>query len=117
MGPPSSAVVFAAYGRGSWRQRHFPAAGYGRGGTYTLVAVDVGKAIKVRVSFMDERNFQETLTSEATATVTAAVTLLTAEFIDTPPSHDGTGDFTFRIAFSEPISILATRPCGTTPWT
>ena len=56
----------------------------------------------MRVSFIDERNFPETLTSEATATV---VTPLTAEFRDAPDKHLGTGAFTFRISFSEPISI------------
>ena len=35
--------------------------------TYTLVADDVGKAIKVKVSFRDDRNHQEFLTSAATA--------------------------------------------------
>ena len=35
--------------------------------TYTLVADDVGKAIKVKVSFRDDRNHQESLTSVATA--------------------------------------------------
>ena len=35
--------------------------------TYTLVADDVGKAIKVKVSFRDDRNHQESLTSAATA--------------------------------------------------
>ena len=70
--------------------------------TYTLVADDVGKAIRVRVSFMDGASNVETLTSEATATV---VTPLTAEFQDAPDKHLGTGFFTFDIAFSEPISI------------
>ena len=70
--------------------------------TYTLVADDLGKTIKVRVSFDDDRNFLETLTSEPTATV---VTPLTAGFRDAPDKHDGTGVFTFEIAFSEPISI------------
>ena len=40
--------------------------------TYTPVADDVGKAIKVKVSFRDDRNHQESLTSAATAAVTAA---------------------------------------------
>ena len=40
--------------------------------TYTPVADDVDKAIKVKVSFRDDRNHQESLTSEATAAVTAA---------------------------------------------
>ena len=38
---------------------------------YTLVETDVGKAIKVKVSFRDDRNNPETLTSAATAAVTA----------------------------------------------
>ena len=42
------------------------------GDTYTPVADDVGKAIKVKVSFSDDRKHQETLTSAATAAVTAA---------------------------------------------
>ena len=37
--------------------------------TYTLVETDVGKAIKVRVIFTDNRSHQETLTSAATAAV------------------------------------------------
>ena len=73
--------------------------------SYTLVAADVGKAISVRVSFIDHANNLESLTSEATATVTAVFTPLTAGFQDAPDKHDGTGFFTFDIAFSEPISI------------
>ena len=79
------------------------------GSSYAPLVADVGKAIKVRVSFTDGGKFQETLTSEATATVTAAVTPLTAGFQDAPDKHEGTGEgtgeFTFHIAFSEPISI------------
>ena len=37
--------------------------------TYTLVAEDLGKRIKVRVAFVDDRGNYETLTSEATAAV------------------------------------------------
>ena len=70
--------------------------------SYAPLVADLGKTIKVRVSFDDDRNFLETLTSEATATV---VTPLTAEFQDAPDKHLGTGVFTFDIAFSEPISI------------
>ena len=40
--------------------------------TYTLIDVDEGKAIKVRVSFTDDADNAETLTSAATAAVTAA---------------------------------------------
>ena len=37
--------------------------------TYTLVASDEGKTVKVRVSFTDDAGHEETLTSEATAVV------------------------------------------------
>ena len=37
--------------------------------TYTLVAEDLGKRIRVRVAFVDDRGNYETLTSEATAAV------------------------------------------------
>ena len=42
------------------------------GSTYALVPVDVGKAIKVKVSFTDDAKNQEALTSAATAAVAAA---------------------------------------------
>ena len=38
--------------------------------TYTLSDADVGKTIKVRVSFTDDRGYEETLTSAATTAVT-----------------------------------------------
>ena len=75
------------------------------GSSYAPSVADLGKTIKVRVSFMDGASNVETLTSEATATVIAAVTPLTAGFQDAPDEHLGTGVFTFEIAFSEPISI------------
>ena len=43
--------------------------------TYTLDSADLGKTIKVRVSFDDDGGNTETLTSAATATVTAAIIL------------------------------------------
>ena len=42
------------------------------GSTYTLTDEDVGKSIKVRVSFTDDADNQETLTSGATESVAAA---------------------------------------------
>ena len=42
--------------------------------TYTLVAADLGKTIKVKVSFTDDASNAETLTSAATTAVTAAAT-------------------------------------------
>ena len=44
------------------------------GSTYTLVAADEGKAIKVEVSFSDDEGNAETLTSAATGAVAAAPT-------------------------------------------
>ena len=40
------------------------------GSTYTLSDADVGKTISVRVSFTDDRGYEETLTSAATTAVT-----------------------------------------------
>ena len=57
------------------------------------------------MAFFDDKSNPETLTSAVTAAVIAAVTPLTAEFRDAPDKHEGTGAFTFYIAFSEPISI------------
>ena len=45
--------------------------------TYTLVDADLGKTIKVRVSFDDDADHTETLTSAASATVVAAGTATT----------------------------------------
>ena len=43
------------------------------GSTYTLVLADLGKTIKVKVSFTDDADNDETLTSEATVAVAATV--------------------------------------------
>ena len=72
--------------------------------SYTLVAGDVGKAIKVTVSFTDDEGNEESVTSAATAAVTQPP--MTATFHDEPSSHDGIAAFTFelevqRIAGSE----------------
>ena len=70
--------------------------------TYTLVAADEGKAIKVRVSFTDDAGNEETLTSAATAVVKAP---LTASLENTPDTHDGENVFTFELRFSEEFSL------------
>ena len=72
--------------------------------TYTLVEADEGNTIKVRVSFTDDAGHAETRTSEPTAEV-ATVEPLTAEFENTPASHNGTDTFRFRVAFSEALGI------------
>ena len=69
--------------------------------SYTLVATDEGKAIKVRVSFTDGASNAESLTSEATAAVAAAQPPLTATYHNSPESHDGNAGFTFELRFSE----------------
>ena len=72
---------------------------------YTLVAGDVGKAIKVRVSFTDDAGNAETLTSAATAAVTQPP--LTATVYEKPSSHDGSNSFTFKLRLSENIENLS----------
>ena len=76
------------------------------GSTYILASGDVGRTIKVRVSFTDDRGHQETLTSAATAVVEAApLPPLTASLENTPSSHDGENTFTFELRFSEEFSL------------
>ena len=70
--------------------------------TYTLVASDAGKAIKVRVSFTDDAGNGEQLTSAGTGAVAAAVVSppLTASVHNVPSSHNGRDAFTFELRFS-----------------
>ena len=75
------------------------------GSTYTPVAPDEGKRLKVRVSFTDDAGNEERLTSAATDAVAAAPEPLTASFEGMPAEHRGQGSFSFRVAFSEGISI------------
>ena len=81
--------------------------------TYTLVAADEGKAIKVMVTFTDDAGNDEELTSAATSSVAAAVVRppLTASAHDVPSSHDGSSTFTFELRFSEelPLSYVTLR--------
>ena len=76
--------------------------------TYTLADADEGKAIQVRVSFTDDADNDETLTSAATAVVKAP---LTASLENAATSHDGSGVFTFELRFSEefPLSYKTLR--------
>ena len=71
------------------------------GSTYTLAVADEGKTVKVRVTFTDDRGHQETLTSTATAAVTAAPSPLTVSVESAPTSHNGSEAFRIRVAFSE----------------
>ena len=71
------------------------------GSTYTLAAADEEKTVKVRLSFTDDRGHQETVTSTATAAVTAAPSPLTVSVESAPTSHNGSDSFRIRVAFSE----------------
>ena len=71
------------------------------GSTYTLAAADEGETVKVRITFTDDRGHQETLTSTATAAVTAAPSPLTVSVESAPTSHNGSDSFRIRVAFSE----------------
>ena len=76
------------------------------GSSYTLTASEQGQTIQVRVSFTDDADNQESLTSEATVAVAASAPApLTAAFQDLPDSHDGSTAFTFRVLFSEDVGI------------
>ena len=84
--------------------------------TYMLVAADQGTTVKVTVSFTDDANNPETLTSAATATVGAAATgpptVTDVAVTSTPPS--GTTYYLagevieFTVTFSAPVTVTAT---------
>ena len=69
------------------------------------MVTDEGKTIKVRVSFTDDRGYQETLTSGATAIVAASPSPLTASIHSAPESHDGQSVLKFELRFSEEFLI------------
>ena len=79
-----------------WMADDAPAAN-ATSSTYTVAALDEGKALKVRVIFTDDAGNAESLTSAATASVTRP---LTADIYRAPASHDGQSVFTFRLHFS-----------------
>ena len=67
------------------------------GTTYEVTPGDVGRTLKVRVTFTDDGGTAETLDSAATEAVVAP---LTASFEDVPDEHDGSSTFTFRVRFN-----------------
>ena len=81
------------------------------GSTYQLTSTEQGKTIQVQVTFTDDRNNAETLTSVATDPVAAKPVPLTATFSNVPDSHSGSGEFTFDLTFSEnfPLSYRTLR--------
>ena len=76
------------------------------GSSYQLTSIEQGQTIQVRVTFTDDRNNAETLTSIATTAVAAAPEPLTVRLkVAAPTSHDGSSEFTFEIEFSEEFGI------------
>ena len=76
------------------------------GSTHTLTASEQGQTIQVRVTFTDDANNEDALTSEATAEVTAAPVPLTVSVtVSAPATHDGSSEFTFEIEFSEEVKL------------
>ena len=71
-------------------------------GTHTLQRDDEGRTIQVRVTFTDDADNEETLTSAATRPVALP---LTGSLHDTPESHDGRSEFTFELRFSEEFKL------------
>ena len=65
------------------------------GSRLALTASQQGQTIQVRVTFTDNRNNSESLTSVATDAVAAKPVPLTAAFSNVPSSHSGSGEFTF----------------------
>ena len=73
--------------------------------TYTLAGDDEGKAISVTVSFTDDADNDESLTSDATDAVAGLpAEPLTASIENAAASHDGTA-FTFELRFSEELGL------------
>ena len=83
--------------------------------TYILGDADLGKTLKVRVTFADDLGHTETLTSAATATVGAAATAPTVSTVDvTSTPASGTTYYLagevieFTVTFSAPVTVTAT---------
>ena len=69
--------------------------------SYVVQEADVGKAIKVRVSFTDNAGNAESVTSDAVA----GPYPLTATTHNSPGSHDGSAAFSFELWFSEAPAV------------
>ena len=92
--------------------------------TYTLVAADEGKTIKVKVSFTDDASNPETLTSVATAVVSAAAA--TVPGAPTSLTATASGTSTINLSWTAPASTggsaitgykIEVSPNGTSNWT
>ena len=76
------------------------------GSSYLLTSNEQGQTIQVKVTFTDDAENEETLTSEATVEVSAAPVPLTVSVtVSAPGSHDGSSAFIFEIEFSEEFGV------------
>ncbi len=64
------------------------------GAEYTVTAAEAGKTIKVRVTFTDDGGTEETLVSEATAAVTAALPSVSVGAVSSPVTEGTAASFT-----------------------
>ena len=64
------------------------------GSEYTLTSAEEGKTIKVRVTFTDDGGAEETLVSEATAAVTAALPSVSVAAVSSPVTEGTAASFT-----------------------
>ena len=79
------------------------------GSTYAPASADVGKAVKVKVSFTDDAGNSETLTSAATAAVAAKPPEATGVRITSDPGDDDTYGLndviTVSVTFDEKVDV------------
>ena len=93
--------------------------------TYTLTSAEVGKTIKVRVTFTDDQDTEEALVSEATAQVAAALPVVSIAAASSPVTEGGAASFTLSrtgdtaasltvsVAVSEAGSVVSGTPAST----
>ena len=75
------------------------------GSSYTLTSSEQGQIVQVRVTFTDDADNAESLTSVATETVAQTPSPLTVSLENAATSHNGTDVFTFEIRFSEQFGL------------
>ena len=93
--------------------------------TYTLTAAEAGKTIKVRATFTDDAGTEETLVSEATAAVAAALPVVSIAASTSPVTEGASAAFTLSrtgdaaaaltvaVSVSEAGSVLSGTPAST----
>ena len=75
------------------------------GSSFTLTPNEQGQTIQVRVSFTDDADNRESLTSAETAAVAPTPSPLTVSLENAATSHNGSDVFTFEIRFSEQFGL------------